>query len=252
MQPIIKVSNLVTRFGKLTIHDNLQLEIAPGEIIAIIGGSGSGKSTLLREMILLEKPAAGSIEILGQEILTLSDSQALWLRKVCGVMFQNGALFSSLTVAENIALPLREHTKLSTDFIQEIVALKLALVGLSVEVGAKYPSQISGGMNKRVAVARALALDPQILFLDEPTAGLDPISAAALDELILQLRQLLGLTIVIITHDLDTLWKVTDRVAVLADRKLIAAEPLNTLVNFDHPWLQEYFHGERGRNTLTE
>jgi len=252
MQPIIKVSNLVTRFGKLTIHDNLQLEIAPGEIIAIIGGSGSGKSTLLREMILLEKPAAGSIEILGQEILTLSDSQALWLRKVCGVMFQNGALFSSLTVAENIALPLREHTKLSTDFIQEIVALKLALVGLSVEVGAKYPNQISGGMNKRVAVARALALDPQILFLDEPTAGLDPISAAALDELILQLRQLLGLTIVIITHDLDTLWKVTDRVAVLADRKLIAAEPLNTLVNFDHPWLQEYFHGERGRNTLTE
>jgi phospholipid/cholesterol/gamma-HCH transport system ATP-binding protein len=167
-------------------------------------------------------------------------------------MFQNGALFSSLTVAENIALPLREHTKLSTDFIQEIVALKLALVGLSVEVGAKYPNQISGGMNKRVAVARALALDPQILFLDEPTAGLDPISAAALDELILQLRQLLGLTIVIITHDLDTLWKVTDRVAVLADRKLIAAEPLNTLVNFDHPWLQEYFHGERGRNTLTE
>lgn len=252
MQPIIKISNLVTRFGKLTIHDNLQLEIAPGEIIAIIGGSGSGKSTLLREMILLEKPAAGSIEILGQEILTLSDSQALWLRKVCGVMFQNGALFSSLTVAENIALPLREHTKLSTDFIQEIVALKLGLVGLSVEVGAKYPNQISGGMNKRVAVARALALDPQILFLDEPTAGLDPITAASLDELILQLRQLLGLTIVIITHDLDTLWKVTDRVAVLADRKLIAVEPLNTLVNFEHPWLQEYFHGERGRNAQTE
>jgi len=252
MQPIIKISNLVTRFGKLTIHDNLQLEIAPGEIIAIIGGSGSGKSTLLREMILLEKPAAGSIEILGQEILTLSDSQALWLRKVCGVMFQNGALFSSLTVAENIALPLREHTKLSTDFIQEIVALKLGLVGLSVEVGAKYPNQISGGMNKRVAVARALALDPQILFLDEPTAGLDPITAAALDELILQLRQLLGLTIVIITHDLDTLWKVTDRVAVLADQHLIAVEPLNTLVNFDHPWLQEYFHGERGHHAMTE
>jgi len=252
MQPIIKISNLVTRFGKLTIHDNLQLEIAPGEIIAIIGGSGSGKSTLLREMILLEKPAAGSIEILGQEILTLSDSQALWLRKVCGVMFQNGALFSSLTVAENIPLPLREHTKLSTDFIQEIVALKLGLVGLSVEVGAKYPNQISGGMNKRVAVARALALDPQILFLDEPTAGLDPITAAALDELILQLRQLLGLTIVIITHDLDTLWKVTDRVAVLADQHLIAVEPLNTLVNFDHPWLQEYFHGERGHHAMTE
>jgi len=252
MQPIIKISNLVTRFGKLTIHDNLQLEIAPGEIIAIIGGSGSGKSTLLREMILLEKPAAGSIEILGQEILTLSDGQALWLRKVCGVMFQNGALFSSLTVAENIALPLREHTKLSTDFIQEIVALKLGLVGLSVEVGAKYPNQISGGMNKRVAVARALALDPQILFLDEPTAGLDPITAAALDELILQLRQLLGLTIVIITHDLDTLWKVTDRVAVLADQHLIAVEPLNTLVNFDHPWLQEYFHGERGHHAMTE
>ncbi len=250
MQPVIKISGLVTRFGKLTIHDNLELAIASGEIIAIIGGSGSGKSTLLREMILLEKPAAGSIEILGQEILTLSDTQALWLRKVCGVMFQNGALFSSLTVAENIALPLREHTQLSIDFIQEMVALKLALVGLSVEVGAKYPNQLSGGMIKRVAVARALALDPQILFLDEPTAGLDPISAAALDELILQLKQLLGLTIVIITHDLDTLWKVTDRVAVLADKRLIAVEPLTTLVNFDHLWLQEYFHGERGRNSV--
>jgi phospholipid/cholesterol/gamma-HCH transport system ATP-binding protein len=249
MQPIIQIKHLVTQFGKRIIHDDLQLEIMRGEIIAIIGGSGSGKSTLLREMILLERPASGSIEILGQQILDLSDTQALWLRKVCGVMFQNGALFSSLTVAENIALPLREHTQLSTDFIQEMVALKLALVGLAVEVGAKYPNQLSGGMIKRVAVARALALDPQILFLDEPTAGLDPISASALDALILQLKQLLGLTIVIITHDLDTLWKVTDRVAVLADQRLIAVEPLATLVNFDHPWLQEYFHGERGRRS---
>lgn len=246
MQPIIKIRDLVTQFGKLVIHDNLQLDIMRGEIIAIIGGSGSGKSTLLREMILLEKPAAGSIEILGQEILTLSDIQALWLRKVCGVMFQSGALFSSLTVAENIALPLREHTRLSTDLIEEMVAFKLALVGLNVEVSAKYPNQLSGGMVKRAAVARALALDPLILFLDEPTAGLDPISAAALDELILQLKHLLGLTIVIITHDLDTLRKVTDRIAVLADQHLIAVEPLTTLVNFDHPWLQEYFHGERG------
>lgn len=249
MQPIIQIKHLVTQFGKRIIHDDLQLEILHGEIIAIIGGSGSGKSTLLREMILLERPASGSIEILGQQILDLSDTQALWLRKVCGVMFQNGALFSSLTVAENIALPLREHTRLSTDFIQEMVTLKLALVGLAIEVGAKYPNQLSGGMIKRVAMARALALDPQILFLDEPTAGLDPISAAALDELILQLKQLLGLTIVIITHDLDTLWKVTDRVAVLADQRLIAVEPLATLVNFEHPWLQEYFHGERGRRS---
>ncbi|MEN9847581.1 MAG: hypothetical protein RL368_321 [Pseudomonadota bacterium] len=244
---IIEINQLYTQFGNLIIHEALELTIQKGEIIALIGGSGTGKTTLLREIILLEQPKSGSIRVFGEEILALGETQAIWLRRRCGVMFQHGALFSSLTVAENIAVPLKEHTQLSPRMIDEIVAYKIAIVGLPAHAGINYPSQLSGGMVKRAALARALALDPEILFLDEPTAGLDPIGAGALDDLILQLQNLLGLTIVMVTHDLDSLWKVTDRIAVLADKKVIAAKPIHELVNLHHPWLQAYFHGARGR-----
>ncbi|MEK7991686.1 MAG: ATP-binding cassette domain-containing protein [Thiotrichaceae bacterium] len=245
MNNIIEIKNLHTCFGNLVIHENLNLAIKQGEILALIGGSGAGKSTLLREMVLLEKPVSGSIWILEQDILNLTDE--LWLRRHCGVMFQSGALFSSLTVAENIALPLREHTELSEKLIAEIVALKIALVQLPNQTGQLYPSQLSGGMVKRVALARALALDPQIIFLDEPTAGLDPIGAAALDELIINLKQLLGLTIVMVTHDLDSLRQVTDRIAVLADKQVVAVQSFEMLLKFEHQWVQNYFHGVRGK-----
>ncbi len=247
MSAIIQISDLQTKFGTAIIHEQLNLTIQAGEIIAIIGGSGTGKSTLLREILLLEKPTAGSIQVFDKEIIKLSEKETLELRRRCGVMFQHGALFGSLTVAENVAVALQEHTQLDAKLIQEIVAFKIALVGLAPETAHKYPNQLSGGMVKRAALARALALDPDILFLDEPTAGLDPIGADALDDLILKLKELLGLTIVIVTHDLDTLWKVTDRIAVLADKHVIAASPIETLLKMEHPWLQQYFHGTRGR-----
>jgi len=246
-EAVIEIKALETRYGPMVIHEKLNLTIQQGEIIALIGDSGVGKSTLLHEIILLEKPFAGSIKVFGNEVLNLSDKHALWLHRRCGMMFQQGALFSSLTVAENVAIPLQEHTSLSKRFIKELVAFKIDLVGLPVNAGDKYPSQLSGGMIKRVAVARALALDPEILFLDEPTAGLDPISAGALDELIMQLTDSLGLTVVIVTHDLDLLWKVTDRVAVLADKAVFAVAPIRELTHLEQPWLQKYFQGPRGR-----
>jgi phospholipid/cholesterol/gamma-HCH transport system ATP-binding protein len=247
METVIEIKQLRTQFGQSIIHDDLNLSIYRGEVIALIGGSGTGKTTLMREIIRLEKPKAGSIEVFGQTILNRPDSELAWLSRRCGVMFQQGALFSSLTVLENIAVPLQEYTKLSAQLIHEIALFKIALVGLPSEVGIKYPSQLSGGMIKRVALARALALDPEILFLDEPTAGLDPIGAGALDELILQLKTLLGLTVVVVTHDLDSLWKITDRIAVLADKRVIAVAPIQTLLQLEHDWLQAYFHGPRGR-----
>lgn len=245
MAYIIEIKNLYTQFGNLSIHENLQLNIKQGEILALIGGSGTGKTTLLREMILLEKPVSGTIHILGHNILQLKEAR--WLRQRCGVMFQQGALFGALTVAENIALPLREHTTLSKKLVTEVVALKMALVELPHTAANLYPNQLSGGMVKRVALARALALDPHLLFLDEPTAGLDPIGAAALDELIINLKQLLGLTIVMVTHDLDSLQQTTDRIAVLAEKKVITVQSFNTLLKHEHPWIQNYFHGIRGQ-----
>jgi phospholipid/cholesterol/gamma-HCH transport system ATP-binding protein len=246
-EPVIEINNLRTQFGIAVIHDKLSLKIQGGEIIALIGDSGAGKSTLLREIILLEEPAAGSIKVFGQEILNLNHEESLWLRRRCGMMFQQGALFGSLTVAENIAVPLREHTQLSQRFIQEIAAFKIAIVGLPASAGDKYPTQLSGGMIKRAAIARALALDPDILFLDEPTAGLDPIGAGAFEELVISLKKSLGLTIVIVTHDLDLLWKVTDRVAVLSDKCVYRVAPIRELAELDHVWLQKYFQGPRGR-----
>jgi phospholipid/cholesterol/gamma-HCH transport system ATP-binding protein len=246
-EPVIQIRRLATRFGPAVIHEQLDLDIRRGEVLALIGGSGTGKTTLMREIILLERPMEGSIKVFGQEVLGLSDHQALWLRQRCGVMFQHGALFSSLTVAENVAVPLKEHCNLSPRMIRDIVALKIALVGLPPQAGDNYPNQLSGGMIKRAALARALALDPDILFLDEPSAGLDPIGAGALDQLIMNLRELLGLTIVMVTHDLDSLWTVTDRIAVLAEKRVLAALPIAELTQLPHPWIREYFQGPRGR-----
>lgn len=246
-ETVIEISNLHTRFGEMILHEELNLTIQRNEILALIGGSGAGKSTLLHELILLEKPTAGSIKVLGLDVQNLNNKQLIWLRRRCGMMFQHGALFTSLTVAENVAMPLHEHTQLSKHFIEEIVAFKIALVGLPTSARNKYPNQISGGMVKRAAVARALALDPEILFLDEPTAGLDPIGAGAFDELIVRLKESLGLTVVIVTHDLDLLWKVTDRVAILVNKRVFAVAPIRELAKLDHSWLRDYFQGPRGR-----
>ncbi|MBI4641046.1 MAG: ATP-binding cassette domain-containing protein [Candidatus Tectomicrobia bacterium] len=245
--PVIEVSHLYTRYGSTVIHDDVSLTVSRGEVFALVGGSGSGKSTLLREIILLHKPASGSIRLFGQEIVGMSDAQALALRRRCGVMFQYGALFGSLTVAENVAVPLQEHTRLGRALIREIAAIKIALTGLPASSAAKYPSELSGGMRKRAALARAIALDPELLFLDEPTAGLDPESASGLDELIRHLKELLGLTIVMVTHDLDSLWQVADRVSVLGNGKILGIGTMEELSRLDDPLVRIYFYGPRGR-----
>jgi len=246
-EAVIEISEVSTRFGDHLVHDGIDLEVRRAEIFAVIGGSGSGKSTLLREMLLLHRPDAGSIRVLGVDLQSISDDGALALRRRLGVMFQQGGLFGSLTVKENIGLPLREHTGLADGLIDEIAAWKLAMTGLEPEVGAQYPSELSGGMMKRASLARALALDPELLFLDEPTAGLDPLSAAGIDELVLRLRELFGLTIVMITHDLDLLWQVADRVAVLADGKVQAVGSMPELAHLDNPAIRQFFDGPRGR-----
>jgi len=242
----IEIRDVVTRFGAATIHDGVSLDVRRGEILALAGGSGCGKSTLLREIIMLHKPDAGTITVLGNDVLTLDESQAHSLRRRMGVMFQHGALFSSLTVAENVGAPLREYSDLSASVIDEIAALKLSLVGLPVESGAKYPNELSGGMIKRAAMARAIALDPELVFLDEPTAGLDPQSADGIDDLVLRLKELLGLTVIVVTHDLDTLWRVVDRVAVLGGGKLVGLGAMAELAHSDEPAVREYFSGPRG------
>jgi phospholipid/cholesterol/gamma-HCH transport system ATP-binding protein len=244
---VIKIRGLTTGFGNQLIHDQLDLDVRRGEILGVVGGSGSGKSVLMRTLIGLNAPRAGEIEILGQDAMRRDPAAAKALRRRWGVLFQEGALFSSLTVAENIEVPMREFLNLSEDLMDELAGYKVSMVGLPAEAGPKFPSELSGGMKKRAGLARALALDPQLLFLDEPTAGLDPISAAAFDELIKVLKETMGLTVFLITHDLDTLHAICDRIAVLADHKVVAVGTIAELLTFDHPWVHEYFAGPRGR-----
>ncbi len=239
---------MVNRFGAQTVHEGLDLEVRRGEIIGVVGGSGSGKSVLMRSLIGLRQPDAGEISVLGVDPRSDDPGERLHLERNTGVLFQDGALFSSLTVGENVQVPLKEHhPDLPESLRYELALLKVRLAGLPADALDKLPSQLSGGMRKRAALARALALDPPLLFLDEPTAGLDPIGAAAFDRLIRTLQQALGLTVFLITHDLDTLYAICDRVAVLADRKVVAAAPLDEIERIDHPWIHDYFHGPRGR-----
>ena len=244
---VIEVRGLRMQFGATIIHENLDLDIRHGEVVALVGGSGSGKTTLLRAIIMLLQPAAGSIKLFGQEIIGIGAGAAFRLRRRFGMLFQQGALFSSLTVRENVAVPLREHTRLSARQIADIADLKIALAGLPADAGGKLPRELSGGMLKRAALARALALDPALLFLDEPTAGLDPVSAGAFDELVVQLKESLGLTVVMVTHDLDSLWHATDRVAFLGEKRVIGYAPMQELTLADHPLIRAYFEGPRGR-----
>ena len=247
MANALELHGVCTRFGAHVVHRDLDLEVRRGEIFAVAGGSGSGKSTLLREMLLLQRPAAGSIRVLGAALDALVPADVDALRRRCGVMFQHGGLFGALTVRENIGLPLREHTALDERTIDEIAAWKLSLAGLAPETAMLYPSELSGGMLKRAALARAMALDPELLFLDEPTAGLDPAAAGGVDALVRTLRDLFGLTVVMITHDLDLLWEVADRVAVLADGRVAAVGSMPELARSEHPGIRPYFEGPRGR-----
>jgi phospholipid/cholesterol/gamma-HCH transport system ATP-binding protein len=249
---LIEVQHIHTRFGAAVVHDDVSLTIDKGEVFAIAGGNGSGKSVLMREMILLQQPTAGDIQIFGRNIKTMDEANVLALRRRCGVLFQHGALFSSLTVAENVAVPLREHTALSAALIQELALLKIASTGFPMASVTKYPNELSGGMRRRAALARALALDPELLFLDEPTSGLDPISAAAFDELTQQLREWFRLTIVIITHDLDSLWRIVDRVAVLGNGKVLGIGTMKELSHSTDPLIHEYFYGPRGRAAMEQ
>jgi phospholipid/cholesterol/gamma-HCH transport system ATP-binding protein len=246
---VIEIIKVSTRFGDHVVHSGLDLEVRRAEIFALIGGSGSGKSTLLREMILLQRPDSGSIRVLGVDLQKIGDEDddARALRRRWGVMFQHGGLFGSLTVTENVGLPLREHTSLADALIDEIAAWKLAMTGLKPEVGAQFPSELSGGMMKRASLARALALDPELLFLDEPTAGLDPESAGEVDQLVRKLRDQFGLCIVMISHDLDLLWQTADRVAVLADGKVQGVGSMPELAAMDNPAIRKFFEGPRGR-----
>ena len=246
-EPVIELRDVRTQFGSHVVHDGLNMEVRRGEIFAIVGGSGSGKSTLLREMILLHRPDSGSVRVLGCELGELDEAGAQALRRRWGVLFQHGGLFGSLTVLENVGLPLREHTDLDNALIDDVARWKLQLAGLEPIAETQYPSELSGGMIKRASLARALALDPELVFLDEPTAGLDPASARGVDELVLKLRDLFGLTIVMITHDLDMLWQVTDRVAILGEKKVLAAASMQELSTLQHPIVREYFDGPRGR-----
>jgi phospholipid/cholesterol/gamma-HCH transport system ATP-binding protein len=244
----IRVRGICNSFGNQIIHDGVDLDVRNGEILGVVGGSGTGKSVLLRSIIGLKQPDAGEVQIFGESMIGKEEDEAVEVRRRWGVLFQGGALFSTLTVAENVQVPIREYyPNLPADLLDEIAAYKVVMAGLPPEAGPKYPSELSGGMKKRAGLARALALDPMLLFLDEPTAGLDPIGAAAFDELTLNLSRTLGLTVFLITHDLDTLYAICDRIAVLADHKVIAVGTIPELLALDHPWIQEYFNGPRGR-----
>ncbi len=247
-EAIIRVRGLRNSFGDQVIHDHLDLDVRRGEILGVVGGSGTGKSVLMRSIIGLQTPDAGEVEVFGEPTLGRSETETVDIRKRWGVLFQGGALFSTLTVAENVQVPLREfYPELELSLLDEIASYKVVMTGLPADAGPKFPAELSGGMKKRAGLARALALDPELLFLDEPTAGLDPIGAAAFDELTASLQKTLGLTVFLITHDLDTLYAICDRVAVLADKRVIAVGTIPELLATDHPWIQEYFNGPRGR-----
>jgi phospholipid/cholesterol/gamma-HCH transport system ATP-binding protein len=244
---IIEIKNLTTSLGGAVIHKKLNLNVKKGEVLGIVGGSGSGKTTLLRAILSLLKPDSGSIRIFGKEITTASPKTLLEIQKRWGVLFQSNALFSSLTLLENVMFPLKEHTHLNEKSRRDLALLKIGLAGLSADAAVKYPAELSGGMQKRGGLARAIVLDPELLFLDEPTAGLDPETAAGFDELILNLQSTMGLTIVMVTHDLDSLWKVTNRVAFLGDGVVLSVESMPELVKNKNPLIQEFFGGPRGR-----
>ena len=246
-EAVIRVRGLRNQFGTHVVHENLDLDVLRGEILGVVGGSGTGKSVLLRTIAGLQTPAAGSIEVLGVDVLSGGDAARETLDERWGVMFQDGALFSSLTLRENVEVPMRAVAGLSPAIRRKLADLKISMVGLPYLAGDKYPAELSGGMRKRAGLARALALDPEIVFLDEPTAGLDPIGAAAFDTLIRNLSRSLGLTVFLVTHDLDTLFAICDRVAVLAERKVLVTGSIEDMLEVDHPWVREYFHGPRAR-----
>jgi len=243
---VITVSDVVTRFGSNVVHDGISLSVDKGEIYGLLGGSGSGKSTLMKEMIMLLRPQSGEIRVLGRNLITVTRDEASVLQRQWGVLFQAGALYSSLTVAENIGVTLKEYTDLPKKLIRDIVRMKINMVGLPVHAADLYPAELSGGMVKRASLARALAMDPKLLFLDEPTSGLDPVGAEAFDNLILKLRELLGLTVIMVTHDLDTIWTVIDRLAVLGEMKVLAEGTLHEVRENPHPVVRQFFGGARG------
>ena len=243
-EPVISVRGIVNRFGTQVVHDGLDMDVADGEVFGIVGGSGSGKSVLLRTILGLQRPQAGTVQLLGRDITQMSEAELRLAKAGYGVTFQAGALYTSLTVIQNVQLPMIEYLDLPEHTMNELAMLKVRLVGLPAEAAFKYPSQLSGGMIKRAALARALALDPRLLFLDEPTSGLDPISAAAFDELVLGLQRQLKLTVVMITHDLDTIFRTCNRVGVIVDKKMVT-DSLPGILRNPHPWIHEYFHGSR-------
>jgi len=245
--PVVEVKGLVSRFGEQVVHDGLGLTVRKGEILGLVGGSGAGKTVLLNTLIGLRRPDGGEVKVLGQNPYAITEAQRHELEKRWGVLFQGGALFSALNVRENVGAPLREHTRLPIPLIDDLADLKIALSGLPPRAGDLKPAELSGGMRKRASLARALAFDPELLFLDEPTAGLDPIGAEQFDQLIRTLSESLGLTVFMITHDLDSLYALCDRVAVIADRTVVAVAPIPELERSEHPWIRDYFLGPRGR-----
>ena len=245
--PIIRVRDLKVAFGSSVVLEHLNLDIPKGEVVGVIGPSGCGKSVLLRAITGLKSPESGSVEVFGERLETLSRDERTAIERRWGIMFQDGALFSNLTVRENVMVPMKEHTQLSRPLMHDLADMKIRISGLAASAGDKYPSDLSGGMRKRAALARALALDPELLFLDEPTAGLDPITAAAFDTLVRSLQRALGLTVFLVTHDVDTLYATCDRIVVLGEKKVLAVGTIPELREVDHPWIQEYFSGPRGR-----
>lgn len=245
-QAVIEIRDLTVGFGSVTVLNELNFTVNKGEVVGVVGGSGSGKTTLLRSILALNNARSGSIKILGNEVVNTSRVDLLKIQRHWGVLFQQNALFSSLNILDNVAFPLHEHTKLDKETMRHLAMLKILMAGLPLDAAYKYPSELSGGMQKRAGLARAIVLDPELIFLDEPTAGLDPNTAAAFDELILNLQQTMGLTIVMITHDMDSLWKVTNRVAYLGEGRVLANEPINQLVKNPDPAIHAFFNGPRG------